>query len=132
MNKPSFSSPSKKSIVATVPCNGCSLCCTKGSILLHPELGDDPSQYQTETHPNFPGRAVIAHKPTGECIYLNDTGCSIHDRAPAHCREFDCRKIETAIGFTATRKLVKKGLLSQLMVIKGRQLRTNTEKEATP
>gem|GEM_PF-4670423 len=27
---------------------------------------------------------MLAHKPNGECFYLNEHGCSIHGRAPSY------------------------------------------------
>jgi Fe-S-cluster containining protein len=35
---------------------------------------------------------MLAHKPNGDCIYLGDGYCTIHDMAPAVCKAFDCRK----------------------------------------
>ena len=35
--------------------------------------------------------AVLKQKPNGDCLYLGKQGCTIHDRAPKMCREFDCR-----------------------------------------
>lgn len=63
--------------------------------MLHPEGGDDPSKYQTiEVQNPITGKMglAIAHKPNGDCIYLGDEGCSIHDTAPLICQEFDCRR----------------------------------------
>lgn len=33
----------------------------------------------------------LARKPNHDCIYLTDAGCSIYDRRPIVCREWDCR-----------------------------------------
>ena len=35
---------------------------------------------------------VIKPRPNGDCLYLGPGGCTIHDRAPAICRAFGCRK----------------------------------------
>lgn len=79
---------------ATVPCGSCRACCNE-LIILHPEDGDDPSAYLTRTvkHP-LTGQPVPAllHKPDGNCFYLGKEGCTIHERAPILCREFDCRR----------------------------------------
>lgn len=79
-----------------VPCNGCTLCCRNDMLIIHPECGDDPAQYDTIpcTHPLTGEPAVmLRHSENGDCVYLDRvTGCTIHGRAPAICREFDCRK----------------------------------------
>lgn len=109
-----------------VPCNGCTLCCRGDAISIHPELGDDASQYQTVPHciPSMADKGVrmLAHKPDRSCIYLTATGCSIHGRAPALCREFDCRGLVKRLGYTKARKAVKKGLLSAGIVRRGMEL----------
>lgn len=86
-----------------VPCNGCTRCCRGDHIRLLPE--DDASQYITVPHKHLAGERMIAHNSKGECVYLTDTGCSIHDRAPRMCREMDCRLIAVGITYTEARKL---------------------------
>ena len=61
--------------------------------------------YQTEPHPYIPGALMIAHKPNGECIYVVNGGCSIHDRAPSLCRIADCRSLALRLDFEAATKL---------------------------
>lgn len=79
--------------MADVPCNGCTQCCRYGLIFLDPDR-DDVASYETMTgiDPRT-GRdqPMLKHKPDGSCVYLGDGGCTIHARAPAVCREFDCR-----------------------------------------
>lgn len=79
-----------------VPCDGCTLCCRNDMIMLHPEMGDRPEDYLTERAVNpITGRMglMVAKKPgTTDCVYLGEHGCTIHGRAPAICREFDCGK----------------------------------------
>ena len=84
-------------IASNVPCNGCTLCCRGDAISIHPEYGDVAADYQTVPH-HIPelaqkGIRMLAHKPDNSCIYLGENGCSIHGKAPALCREFDCRKM---------------------------------------
>lgn len=111
---------------ASVPCNGCGLCCRGDAISIHPELGDDESQYQTEPHfiPEMAAKCVrmLAHKSDLSCIYLTESGCSIHGKAPALCREFDCRQLVKRMGYTQARKAVKKGMLSAGIVRRGLML----------
>jgi len=62
---------------------------------MHPELGDDETKFRTE---DYNGQRVLAHKDNGDCVYLDrETGCTIHDDAPAICREFDCRTLLRAV-----------------------------------
>ena len=78
-----------------VPCGSCRHCCTNELLMLHPECGDNPLQYKTMPVVNpltgKPGLA-LQQKPNGDCIYLGETGCTIHGHAPALCKEFDCRR----------------------------------------
>lgn len=97
---------------ADVPCNGCNICCRRDLLVLHPEMGDDPAQYRTTriSHP-FTGEPVHAlqHQPNGDCIYLDRrTGCTIHDRAPAICRTFDCRELLLNLSAVAPRAALRK------------------------
>lgn len=80
----------------SVPCGTCSECCRGDAIFLHPESGDDPSQYQTT---QYAGRTILEHKPNGDCIYLvPGTGCGVHGRQPVVCREMDCRLLVDRLG----------------------------------
>ncbi len=77
-----------------VPCNGCRECCHGEIVYLHPERGDDVTAYHTREvlHPitGLMGLA-LAQRENGACVYLGVAGCTIHDRAPAICRAFDCK-----------------------------------------
>lgn len=106
--------------MSEVPCNGCTLCCRKDAVRLLP--ADDPSEFKTEPHPYWPGEVMLAHKPNGDCIYLEPGGCSIHDRRPQMCREMDCRNVARAIGYTQARKMDKQGKLNIMLWHKGRSL----------
>lgn len=86
-----------------VPCNGCTLCCQGDAIRLT-EV-DNPKNYITELHPYVPGALMLAHKPNGDCIYLVESGCSIHDRAPSLCRSADCRSIALKYDFETAMQL---------------------------
>jgi len=86
-----------------VPCNGCTLCCKGDAIRLTED--DNPDEYITEVHPYISGAIMLAHKPNGDCIYLIESGCSIHDRAPFLCRSADCRSIALKYDFTTAMQL---------------------------
>ena len=93
----------KNFFITEVPCNGCTLCCQDDAIRLLPE--DDALQYRAVPHSHIPGALMLAHKPNGDCIYLNEHGCSIHDGAPSLCRSADCRSIAVRLDFETARKL---------------------------
>lgn len=107
-----------------VPCNGCTLCCKGDAIFLHPECGDDAALYMTVAAPD--GRLMLAHKPNGDCVYLEEGGCSIHGRAPTICRELDCRVLAKKLGYTLARKMIKRGMLNSAVIRRGNDLRRMT------
>ena len=86
-----------------VPCNGCTLCCQGDAIRLTEE--DNPEEYLTEPHPYIPGALMLAHKQNGDCIYLIESGCSIHNRAPLLCKSADCRSIALKYNFETAMQL---------------------------
>lgn len=79
----------------SVPCNGCKACCKHQRVILSVEHGDVSELYKTVPNRlgvDAPHNLMLAHKPNGDCIYLGEDGCTIHDFAPWACRMFDCRK----------------------------------------
>ena len=86
----------------SVPCNGCVRCCVGDAIRLLPD--DDAHKYMTVPHPFIPGARMLDHKESGACIYLAETGCSIHFDKPRMCREFDCRTVARFVPYTEARK----------------------------
>lgn len=56
--------------------------------------------------PGIPSReiTVIKLNKDGSCHYLGPDGCTIHDRAPAICRVFDCRRFAMSMGNRAQRR----------------------------
>jgi hypothetical protein len=114
------SSPLVKDI--EVPCNGCTLCCHKDAVRLVAGV-DDFEAYQTEPHPTMKGEVMLAHKPNGDCIYLEPgVGCSIHGMRPSQCRGMDCRTIAGSLTYTMQRKLVAKKMLRPQVLRKGKML----------
>jgi Fe-S-cluster containining protein len=108
-----------------VPCGGCRLCCQGDAVFLHPDKGDDPRMYRTVVarHP-LTGELgfMLAHKPDGTCIYLGAEGCTIHGRAPVSCRIFDCRLMYLRTDRPTRRRMVREGLLSADILVRGREL----------
>ena len=85
---------------AAVPCDGCRACCFHELIVLHPEDGDDAATYDTMIvpHPMRGGSvAALKQRSDGACVYLGAEGCTIHDRRPAICRTFDCRRMAALV-----------------------------------
>ena len=79
-----------------VPCGTCTECCHGDAIFMHPECGDVPANYETDS---YEGRLILKHKPNGDCIYLDrSAGCTIHSRRPVICREMDCRILVRQLG----------------------------------
>ncbi|MGB3830876.1 MAG: YkgJ family cysteine cluster protein [Mesorhizobium sp.] len=111
--------------MASVPCNGCTACCRNELLFLHPEMGDRPEDYQVKPAMNpITGKAgyALAQKPNGDCIYLGETGCTIHSRAPAICKEFDCRRFFLRLGSrNERRQLLKTGLVAKEVYEAGRK-----------
>lgn len=88
----------------SVPCGSCRLCCQGDAvrILTH----ENSSQWQTEPHAYDPRERMLAHKPNGDCIYLDCSGCSIHNQPrPQQCVEMDCRNIYRGISLETARIL---------------------------
>jgi len=78
--------------LTSVPCNGCTVCCRVGHVPLAP---GEELRFRSMLAPGglrkLYGRWILAHKPSGECIYLGDAGCTIHNAKPLACDRYDCR-----------------------------------------
>jgi Fe-S-cluster containining protein len=87
-----------------VPCGTCTVCCQSDAIFLHPECGDDYRKYQVEIADD--GRVMLAHKPNGDCIYLDrEKGCTNWADRPTICREMDCREVLQVAGEKKLKRL---------------------------
>lgn len=112
-----------------VPCNGCTLCCQGDAIRLTEE--DNPEEYLTELHPYISGALMLAHKPNGDCVYLDENGCSIHDHAPSLCRSADCRSLALKYDFTTAMKLHEMKRIDIRVWDKGNDLLKEMKKKRT-
>lgn len=123
------------SYVAETPCNGCTLCCQRDNIFLHPEEGDDPSGYDCESMgEDMNGSTVwrLAHKENGDCIYLDrKAGCTIHERRPAVCRSFDCAALVRRNKRQLSRA-IRDGYVRKDVVRRGRELIRNGYRPRLP
>lgn len=103
-----------------VACNGCTKCCHGDAVRLLP--GDDVSSYQTEQHPRVRSARMLAHKENGDCIYLGDSGCTIHERRPQMCRTMDCRLLAERIPPKLARSLIRLNALQAGVYYRGKEL----------
>ena len=108
--------------LGNVPCNGCRACCLHDMIPLMPERGDLIWTYKHEVVATATGpKAVLQCGETGGCIYLGRDGCTIHDRAPAICRAFDCRELFRSKTRAERLMLAKSGVVSNEVFSAGRR-----------
>ena len=71
---------------ADVACAGCVACCYH-RVDVHPSV-DDVQHLDCETR----GDGLFLRKRAdGGCIHLGETGCTVYERRPMSCRQFDCR-----------------------------------------
>jgi len=84
-----------------IECGECRKCCQWGregkrigAIITTKEVMSNQYEF-TKVASVF--RLNVNHE--GDCIYLGEKGCTIHDTKPEWCRTFDCREL-----FTSTEK----------------------------
>lgn len=71
---------------SNVPCGACNACCKSDRIILGPTDSRENYRWHQEG-----SQDVLDRKENGECVYLTEAGCGIHDNAPDICKRFDCR-----------------------------------------
>ena len=74
-------------MTSTVNCRSCRACCVdfvETSLL----PGDSGDGLDTEIRD---GKRFLRKKANGECVHLQDGGCSVYEHRPSACRVFDCR-----------------------------------------
>lgn len=115
---------------ANVPCGSCHLCCKSEVLALMPDEGDDVESYQHDLIdiPNIGNIPVLKHKSNGDCIYLGDEGCTIHDRAPFICRIFDCRRWFLAHSRTDRRRMIADSIATKGVFAAGRDRLSSLER----
>ncbi len=119
-----------------VPCGSCHACCGGMHVVLQPERGDILDEYETEeiTNPITKEKNIaLKHGKDGNCIYLDKKGCTIHNRAPIICKEFDCRKFWQRLLEKTTRnqriRIIKKGVINRKILRQGKKLLKTLPKE---
>lgn len=73
-------------------CGACRECCRGPRQLELNEVSFMYATYQRD------GRTFLATNDDGDCVYLDQSGCSIHANKPQICRDFDCRDYATNPG----------------------------------
>ena len=61
-------------------------CCTLRFVLSAQDLDERVARW------NYARPYTIAHGPNGYCVHNEGGGCTIHERRPAACRLYDCRR----------------------------------------
>lgn len=81
---------------AVVPCGSCTACCTS-SYFIHiaPDETDAlaaiPKKWLVKA-PGLPkGHVLLGYDEKGHCPMFRENRCSIYDRRPRTCRQYDCR-----------------------------------------
>jgi uncharacterized protein len=100
--------------LGNVPCNGCRACCLHDVIPLMPERGDLIWTFEHEV-------IATAAGPTAVLQCGKTDGCTIHDRAPAICRAFDCRDLFLSKTRAERLAMVKSGMVSNEVFSAGRK-----------
>jgi Fe-S-cluster containining protein len=81
-----------------VPCGSCAVCCEKLSPYLTPE--EFASGEYAYTFMRVDGLDVptitIPKSTQGGCMYYVNNKCSIYNKRPLACRQFDCRDPRTS------------------------------------
>lgn len=74
-------------LTSTVNCRSCRACCVDfaDTPVLPFESGDGLDIEVRD------GKRFLRKKANGECIHLQDGGCSVYEHRPSTCRVFDCR-----------------------------------------
>jgi Fe-S-cluster containining protein len=69
-----------------------------------------------------PPVTILDRLPNGDCFYLGEQGCTIHDRAPHECRQYDCRAMFRNSDRQGRKLAVKNGVVPKAIFDRGREL----------
>lgn len=89
-----------------------------------PEKGDNAFEYKTALcfTPGKEAYLILDRLPNGDCVYLGPDGCTIHDRAPWACRDFDCRAVFKNSDRVGRKIAIKRGDMTKEIFERGREL----------
>jgi Fe-S-cluster containining protein len=134
---PGRKGPPDHLLAACATCPG--HCCKGDTIVLHPELGEEPATFDAYPVPHpLTGEPawVLRHKPNGDCIYLGEVGgvgrCTIYERRPVICRAFDCGLAFAKLSRAERRTLVRSGVASRDVFDKGREVQAARARAGPP
>lgn len=110
---------------AIVPCGTCHACC-HSPVEVRPDFGDDPSLYKLaisvdKSAPNRHAMVTLDRKPDGSCYALRNGRCTIWDKRPRVCRNFDCRKMYVLHTKAERRELVALGYFKREVIDAGKK-----------
>ncbi len=113
-----------------IQCGECTACCRNTMVILR----DDETGYADTIVRVASGDQyrILQSRPNGDCVYLTNHGCSIHDHKPAMCREYDCREVYMAMIVAKTRRerradIASCGDLKAVLRAGRKQLRNTTK-----
>jgi hypothetical protein len=84
-----------------VPCGECVGCCTS-SLFIHVRPGETdtlaviPARLLVRAPGRPRGHMLLGFAEDGSCPMLTDRACSIYERRPCTCRDYDCRMLAAA------------------------------------
>ena len=94
--------------------------------LLRPDKGDDVESYVTaqwyRDGIHNPPLIILDRLPNGDCAYLGEHGCTIWDRAPYECRQYDCREMFKNSDRAGRKLAVRNGVVPKGVFERGREL----------
>ena len=106
-----------------VDCGECRLCCQSHNLILVSEdFGDDPSHYVCTPLEGQPGFFQIAVRENGDCHYLGENGCTIHDQAPNMCQAFSCISFARKVKRKQLQEGFRDGYIDAAVLKRGREL----------
>lgn len=81
---------------SSVPCGTCNLCC-HGRVFLSPDEDATGLEVVVESAPMMGPHAGkklrrLATTASGVCVHLEHGKCTVYERRPRICRQFDCRE----------------------------------------
>lgn len=93
-------------------CRGCTACCEWGEdTAIRPLLTrDEAAKFR---HTMVKGQPRLEANKDGNCIYLGEHCCTIHEHRPMQCKAFDCRNLYQQMkGATFIRVIIRGKVLS--------------------
>jgi len=94
-------------------CGNCNLCCSHSAVTIFAAIDDIQAHPLKKKICEEPETWLIPQRKNGDCVYLEDGKCGIHDNLPKLCKTFDCRVAYLHYKFTGeqlyAKEIIKKG-----------------------